>query len=100
MRKIYEKIADWLADYGVDKYLHLLACLVITFVVAVFVRTTFHDDGYVSASIGACGAMMVGFFKEWWDNLATGGFGCSDLIFDAVGCLMGAGMLCVWTAVI
>ncbi len=100
MKTMYEKVANWLCGFGSDKWVHLLTCLVITFVVTVFVRTTFHDDGYVSAGIGACGAMMVGFFKEWWDNFTTGEFGYSDLVFDAVGCLMGAGMLCVWTAVI
>ena len=99
MRKIYDKMTDWLAGYGVDKYLHLMACLLITFAAAVLVRAVFREDGCVSAGTGACAVMATGFFKEWWDNSTTGDFSFSDLAFDAAGCLTGAVMLCAWTAV-
>lgn len=100
MKKILtflEKTATWLCSFSPDKYVHIMVCAVLTLLVAVFVRMCFGDDGYICVGIGACAAMIVGFFKEWYDNFTDGEFGYFDLVADAVGCALSAALLCLWT---
>lgn len=96
MEKI-KKILDTLCRIPGDKYVHLLACLLLTFIIGMGVSLFSDESQAVCAGIGACAAMIVGFFKEWYDNFTDGEFGYFDLVADAVGCALSAALLCLWT---
>lgn len=86
---IMKRIIEYICRIGPDKYVHLLACLLLTFVVgqAVHLFSSYPLD--VCAGIGAIAAMTVGFFKEWYDEFTGGELDYKDLAADFVGCLIG-----------
>lgn len=92
MEKIMDKIkkiVETLCRISGDKYVHLLACLLLTFIIGIGVLLFSHESQAVCAGIGACAAMIIGFFKEWYDQFTDGEFPYADLFFDLVGCVLG-----------
>lgn len=92
MKKIYQFIKDvsvTLCGIPSDKYVHLLSCLLLTFVIGMGVSLFSDESQAVCAGIGACAAMIIGFFKEWYDQFTDGDFSYADLFFDLVGCVLG-----------
>lgn len=92
MKRIYERAAEWLCGIGSDKYVHLLTCLVLTFVMGKGLMLLTGEPHVVCAAIGAGAAMMAGCCKEWYDSINNGEFGAADLLADAVGCMLGLAM--------
>ena len=92
MKRIYQFIKDvsvTLCRIPSDKYVHLLSCLLLTFIVGMGVSLCSDEPQAVCAGIGACAAMIVGFIKEWHDQFTYGEFSYADLFFDLVGCMLG-----------
>lgn len=84
-----KKFVNCVCGIGTDKYVHLLACLLLTFVVG---QAVFLCGGLPlpnCAAIGAIAAMAVGFFKEWYDEFKGGELDYKDLLADVAGCLLG-----------
>lgn len=88
MEKI-KKIVETLCRIPGDKYVHLLACLLLTFIIGMGVLLFSDESQAVCAGIGACAAMIIGFFKEWYDQFTDGEFSYAGLFFDLVGCVLG-----------
>lgn len=99
MGNFFEKIAAKLCGIKSDKLVHLLVCVVLTGLIAGVVAIFGSDDAYVCAGIGGCAAMIIAFFKEWYDQFKDDGEGLSffDLFYDFVGCAVGVAYLCWWT---
>lgn len=88
MYKIYIKVNSWLASWGSDKYLHLLACLLVSFIVAAGLHIFISNKGNCSlAGFGL--AFCLGIAKEMWDHVKGGDFDITDLDFSTTGALIG-----------
>lgn len=84
-----KKVVNYICGIGTDKYVHLLACLLITFVVGQGIYL-FSDYPLANcAAMGGIAAMMLGVAKECYDEFSGGDMDYKDLFFDAIGCLLG-----------
>ncbi len=89
--EIYDKVAQWLCNFGSDKYVHLLFGLLVSFAVAwVFILTTTGATKPVCAVCGVIAAMLIGLFKEIVDFFRDKPFDAKDWLFTAVGGVIGA----------
>ena len=84
----FDSVSKFLCGIASDKYAHILVCLVATFVLGHIIHW-FDTPMDISAGMAACAVFILGFFKEWYDNFTTGEFGYKDILFDAIGCLLG-----------
>lgn len=78
------KFTDPLCRIDGDKFVHLLACQLIAFVVGK--ALSFFMNRYASAVVGLAAAVTVGFFKELRDDK----FDYDDFKFDIIGAASGA----------
>lgn len=77
----YDKAVDWLCGWGSDKYLHLIAGLIISYVFSKL---------FTHAWVGLIAAFVVGVAKELADKyIRHHDFGKTDLAFTVVGGLIG-----------
>lgn len=76
------KYTDPLCEVSADKYVHVIACLIISLVVARIVPF----GTLLSAAHGLLAAMLIGLAKEWVDDE----FDWGDIKADFVGALLGA----------
>ena len=89
--RLYNKIADRLAGIGSDKYLHFLACQMISFLTAK-IGGCFVSAGW-AAITGLSVAVMVGWIKELRDSRQAGNmFSWGDICADLAGAIAGAVM--------
>ena len=89
--EIYDKVAQWLCNFGSDKYVHLLFGLLVSFAVAwVFILTTAGAIKPVCAVCGVIAAVLVGLFKEIADFFRDKPFDAKDWLFTVVGGVIGA----------
>lgn len=89
--RLYNKIADRLAGIGSDKYLHFLACQMISFLTAKIVGC-FVSAGWTLLA-GFSVAAAIGFAKELRDKRQVGNvFSWSDICADLAGAIAGAVM--------
>lgn len=77
------KFTDPLCRIGGDKFVHLLACQLIAFVVGK--ALSFVMNRYASAVVGLAAAVAVGFFKEIKDDK----FDLADFKADIIGAVWG-----------
>ena len=88
--KIWDKAAEWLCGFGSDKWVHLVVGAIISFVVAwILMATTAGATALGSAFCGAFGALLAGIVKEVADVFCNKNFSLSDVIFTAVGGVLG-----------
>lgn len=93
---VYDRVAEWLCSFTSDKYVHLLAGLLISFAVAwVFILNTAGATEPVCAVCGVIAAMLIGLFKEIVDFFRDKPFDAKDWLFTSVGGAMGAMMFLV-----
>ena len=78
------KFTDHLCRIDGDKFVHLLACQLIAFVVGK--ALSFFMNRYVAALIGLVVAVTIGFFKEVKDD----SFDLADFKADVIGAVWGA----------
>lgn len=89
--EIYDKVAQWLCNFGSDKYVHLLFGLVISFAVSwAFMLTTMGATKPVCAVCGVIAAVFAGFIKEVVDFFRDKPFDGGDVLFTVVGGVIGA----------
>lgn len=84
----FDSVAKFLCGIASDKYAHLLVSLVATFVLGHIIHW-FDTPMDIAGGMAACAVFILGFFKEWYDNFTTGEFGYKNILFDAIGCLIG-----------
>lgn len=92
---VYRKAASWLASFGADRYLHLLAGLILTFIIGVFLGAPLWQSGLIALAI----VVVVGWLKEIFDSF-TGELG--DLVdwrFTIIGGVIAYGLLVLSTLV-
>lgn len=84
----FDSIAAFLGGIASDKYAHLLVSLVSVFILGYIIHW-FNTPMDIAGGMAACAVFILGFFKEWYDNFTTGEFGYKDILFDAIGCILG-----------
>lgn len=86
---MYKKIVNYLVKWGVDRYLHLLACLTITWGAAWIIAHFSTQGAWTSAGIGMCVGLGAGIVKELVDFFGGSYIDLGDLRFDLTGTLAG-----------
>ena len=85
---MFNRVADYLAGVGVDKYIHFNACLFIAFGVSAFLSLWFNVN--VATIIGAISSATIGYGKELIDRKKKGGrFDFQDMKADMLGAIVG-----------
>lgn len=89
--EVYNKVVQWLCNFGSDKWLHLIVGLMVSFLGAVvFATTTKNGDMVTYAFCGWCVATAVGLGKEIIDFFHEGDFDGADCLFTMLGGVIGA----------
>ena len=87
MRKIVDKISEWLVSFGIETYLHILCTMIIATIIArVCVLTGASEN--LSCFLGMFLSFILGFIKEMYDNKTTGVFEPKDILSNLVGVLL------------
>lgn len=88
--KIWDKAAEWLCSFGSDKWAHFVVGAIISFLVAwILMATTEGATELGAAFCGVFGALLAGMVKEVADIFCNKDFSLSDVIFTAVGGVLG-----------
>lgn len=93
MRKIYEiyqGAATWLASFGSDKWLHLLAGALVAFLAATLDTACFCREVWQGCIVGFLVVLFGGVFKEVVDFFLGKGFDFKDMVFTWAGGIVGA----------
>lgn len=85
----YRKCATWLAGFGGDRYLHLMAGLLIAFIVGCAAS----GERWSAGLLGVIITFVVGFFKEITDSFTGENGDAIDWLFTIVGGAIGFGLL-------
>lgn len=78
-----KRLSEWLCSFSSDKYVHLLCCQYIAFIVTMIFRTVM--DRWLSAAAGLLVAIAAAVVKEIIDDR----FDWNDIKADAIGTLTG-----------
>ena len=81
----FKLVAAWLASWGVDKYLHLIAGAAVTGLCALIP---------VLAPFAATFGVVAGVLKEILDHFCGGSTEASDAVFTAIGAFLM--QVCIW----
>lgn len=96
MKKIVSlvrKFNVWLASFGGDRYLHLVAGLLISFFVALLMLKVGHESVWTCVGFSFMITVIVGFLKEVFDSLMTDGTADGiDWLFTCIGGVIGLGL--------
>ena len=96
MKKVYEvmkKVSEWLASFGADRWLHLIAGLIIAFGASMLVRGVAEEDSrWLCALLGLTVAAAVGLLKEVADQSYEGESDGVDWLFTVIGGVVGCGL--------
>ena len=88
--EVWNKAAEWLCGFGSDKWVHFVVGAIISFLVAsILMATTAGATALGTAFCGAFGALIAGMGKEVADVFCNKDFSLSDIIFTAVGGVLG-----------
>ena len=89
--EIYDRMAEWLGQWGSDKWLHFGVGMVASFVFAKILQLTTTDARMTACAFGGIGAAaFVGLAKEVCDAMRGGAFDPKDLLFTLAGGALGA----------
>lgn len=81
-------IGKWLCSVESDKYVHLLVCVLIVFLVGQLCHL-FIGSMLICTGIGFCCGVVVGVLKELHDSIRDKEWCYSDLVADLTGLLLG-----------
>lgn len=89
--RVYDRLAAWLCKWGSDKYVHLLAGLLISYL-WLCVLLTVRGDGMrmIYAWYGVVAAGGVALIKELIDDMRGGRIDPQDIVFTMAGGLIGS----------
>lgn len=85
----WRTVASWLAGWGADRWMHLVTGLVMAFAIGCVASGERWEGGLVGLLVTAC----AGFLKEVADACAGEGGDLADMLFTAIGGLVGYGLL-------
>lgn len=87
MRKFIDKVAAWFTSFGIDKYLHILAVLIICGIVG---QITFFCGAprILAGCIAVAVGMIAGFTKEFIDARTTHVVDPKDYVADLIGAIL------------
>lgn len=88
--RIYDKAAEWLCNFGSDKYVHLLVGLVFAFLFALLMKATTpgcYESAY--AFMGVVGSAVLMVLKEVVDLFRGESFDAKDTAFGIIGGIIG-----------
>lgn len=95
MKKVYnvlKSIGEWLAKVGADRYLHLLAGLVIAFFTAMLMQGVAGEGRWTCAGFALMVTVVVGILKEVADQTYEGESDVLDWAFTCIGGVIGCGL--------
>ena len=76
MKKIYNKIANFLCSFTSDRYIHFIVCMILVQLIALFIPF------YYAMLI----VFILGLFKEFYDSTQKDDkFDLKDLFADSLG---------------
>lgn len=75
--------------FALDKWLHLVACLLLVCVVVIVLNGACGVAIGTSRAYAASAVACTGVGKEVWDKAHGGAFDLKDLLADAAGILVG-----------
>lgn len=79
MKKIYNKIANFLCSFTSDKYVHFIVCMILVQLIALFIPF------YYAMLI----VFILGLFKEFYDSTQKDNtFSFKDLFSDILGIII------------
>lgn len=83
---------EWLASAGADRYLHLLAGLLIAFVVALVMNKIGGEGRWTCVFFAMMVTVIIGIIKEVIDQTFESVSDAVDFAFTCVGGVIGAGL--------
>ena len=95
MKKVYnvfKNFGEWLAKAGVDRYLHLLAGLIIAFFTATLVNGAAGEGRWTSVGLALMVTVAVGILKEVADQTYEGESDALEWAFTCIGGVIGCGL--------
>lgn len=91
---VWRTAANWLAKWGADRYMHLLAGLLIAFIVGCLAS----GERWEAGLLGLVAAFAAGFFKEILDAFTGEGGDLTDMLFTTIGGAVGYGLILIAAA--
>ncbi len=85
MVKLYNKIANYLLQFGNDKYLHLIVGIIFAVIVS-GISSLFAANPII---IGLISTILLMILKEVLDFIYKGNFDGKDIIFGSIGGIIG-----------
>lgn len=92
--KAWRDFANRLGSFGADRWMHLVAGLVIALVVSCLAS----GERWQAGLVGLLSAFVLGFFKEVGDALAGERGDLTDLLFTTLGGAVGYGLMLIAAA--
>ena len=86
-REKFDKFAEWLEAFGTDKWIHVVAVMVVAWAVATVV-SVFGLPRAFNGLMGVAAAIVAGMTKEAYDKRTTGLWDNKDLVADGVGMVL------------
>ena len=97
MKKIYEyyqKVAEWLCHFDGDKYVHLVAGLLLAYLAVNIGIYALHSELLPAMFVSFIIVAFLGIAKETIDFVLRKGFDGVDMMFTWVGSALGV-LLCL-----
>ena len=95
MKKIYEvfhSAGEWLASAGADRYLHLLAGLIIAFATAMVMQRVGGEGRWTCVFFAMMLTAIIGIMKEVADQTFESVSDALDFAFTCIGGVIGAAL--------
>ena len=86
-REKFDKFAEWLVAFGTDKWIHVVAVMVVAWAVATVV-SIFGLPRALNGLMGVAATIVAGVWKEAYDERTTGLWDNKDLVADGVGMVL------------
>lgn len=91
--KIWDNTAEWLCEFGAERWVHFVAGLMIAFFVALADVEIWNREGVIAFSTGFLTACFIAPLKEICDFFRGERFDMGDVFFTVLGGFFGAFML-------
>ena len=88
--KVWDNFADWVCKFSGDKYVHLIAGLIIAFVFAWLMAVTTKGFPAINYAVCVIAAGVAMLFKEVIDFFRGEDFDGKDIVFGLIGGIIGA----------
>ena len=86
MKVIYKFVNNILSAIPVDKYIHVVVCIIIAGLIA----NLLPFPKLISAVVAVVTTLAIGVAKEFYDKKDYGLFDWNDILADVCGALIGA----------